>query len=180
VLQGTSSHYGLLRTLTLAKLSPSDIDIVYMPPEQAQTAFESGRIDAWAVWPPFIQEEQVSGRGRVLTGGDAVIQSIMAVPWSLIKNEDEIARALTEVLNKTKDWMRMHPEESQTIVAKQLGLDINVVKAAWGKHHWDTHISDDRIVNDIAAKADFLYKQGALRREIDTKKDLMYAKYDQR
>ncbi len=180
VLDGTSSQYGLFKTLSAVRLSPADVNIVNMGPDQAQAAFQSGRIDAWAVWPPFIQEEQVSGRGRVLTGGDAVIQSVMAVPETLIKRESDIARALVEIENKSKDWIMHHPEEAQSIVAKRLDLQLEVVKAAWAKHHWDSHLSDPAVVADITDKVKFLSQGGKIRRELDVKKDLIYPLYDQR
>lgn len=178
VLQGTSSHYGLLKILRSANLSPSDVDIVFMGPDQAKVAFETKQIDAWAVWPPFVEQQQVAGRGRVLTGGDAVIQSIMTVPAPLITNNENIARALVSVVQQAKKWITEHPEEAQSIVANELGIDIQVVKTAWSKHKWDAKLSED-VISDIQDKAKFLATEQTTRlgKELDVRKDLVDARF---
>jgi sulfonate transport system substrate-binding protein len=162
VLQGTSSHYGLLRILASAGLSPNDVDLRFMGPPQARAAFESGNIDAWAVWPPFVEQEQISGRGKILRGGDAVIQSVMAEPKSLIDDHHAQALALVRVVNQAKKWIQENPEEAQAIVAKQLNLELPVVKAAWGKHNWGAQLND-AVTLDMQHKAEFLARQNATR-----------------
>ena len=177
VLQGTSSHYGLLKILKTAHLGPSDVDLRFMGPDEAKTAFETGRLDAWAVWPPFVEQQQVSGRGRVLTGGDAVIQSIMVVPASLISKQEAIARALVGVIRQSKKWINENPEEAQGIVANELRIDIQVVRTAWGKHKWDARLTDD-VVADIQAKAAFLAAADATRgAALDVRKDLIDSRF---
>jgi len=181
VLQGTSSHYGLLKILKSAGLSPKDVDIKFMGPDQAKVAFETKQIDAWAVWPPFVEQQQVSGKGRVLTGGDAVIQSIMAIPTSLLTNNEQIAKGLVSVIQQSKKWITEHPEEAQNIVANELGIDIQVVKTAWSKHRWDSHLTDD-VVNDIQEKARFLATEQTTRlgKELDVRKELVDLRFTSR
>lgn len=165
VLQGTSSHYGLLKILRSVNLNPTDVDIRFMGPDEAKVAFETKQIDGWAVWPPFVEQQQVNGRGKVLTGGDAVIQSIMAVPTPLLTKNEAIARGIDNAIQQSKKWITEHPEEAQSIVANELGIDIQVVKTAWGKHKWDARLSDD-VIADIQEKANFLAQEHATR--IDT------------
>jgi sulfonate transport system substrate-binding protein len=178
VLQGTSSHYGLLKILRSANLGPNDIELRFMGPDQAKVAFETKQIDGWAVWPPFVEQQQVNGKGRVLTGGDAVIQSVMAIPESLIAKHQVIAKALVDVIQESKKWIIDHPDEAQSIVANQLGIDIQVVKTAWGKHKWDAHLTED-VISDIQQKAQFLATDPTtrLRKEIDVRKDLIDARF---
>lgn len=174
VLPGTSSHYGLLKILKSTKLTPADVNIIFMGPDQAKVAFETKQIDGWAVWPPFVEQQQVNGKGRVLTGGDAVIQSIMAVPTPLISSNEVIARALVNTIQQAKKWITEHPEEAQGIVANELGIDIQVVKTAWGKHKWDACLTDD-VISDIQEKASFLATEKTTRldKELDVRNDLI-------
>jgi sulfonate transport system substrate-binding protein len=179
VLLGTSSHYGLLKILRSAQLDPDrDVKLLYMSPDEARAAFESGRIDAWAVWPPFVEQEEVSGRGRVLTGGDAVINSVMAVPQYVLENNEPVARAMVQVIQRSKDWIRGHPEESENVVASELGLDMSVVQVAWGKHDWSAHLTP-AIMKDIQQKANFLSDEHLTRNDarIDIKRELIDARY---
>jgi sulfonate transport system substrate-binding protein len=182
VLLGTSSHYGLLKILRTANLTvPRDVQVRFMGPDEAKAAFESGQIDAWAVWPPFVEQQQVSGRGRVITGGDAVINSVMAVPTSLLKDNEQTVRGMVRVIQKSKDWIRSHPEEAQNIVAAELGIDLQVVKTAWGKHDWGAHLTEP-VLEDIQEKANFLADQKLTRNnvKVDVARDLADLRYTPR
>ena len=69
VLAGTSSHYGVLKLLKEAGLGPDSVEIIDMVPPDAKSAFETGQVDAWAVWPPFVEQEEMAGTGQGLAEG---------------------------------------------------------------------------------------------------------------
>jgi len=54
VAKGSSGHYLLLAALRQAGLSPREVKIAYASPIDAQNAFASGHLDAWAVWYRFV------------------------------------------------------------------------------------------------------------------------------
>lgn len=178
VAEGTSSHYGLLKILSSAGLSGSDIKLRPGFPGDAKPLFESGGVDAWAVWPPFVEEQVIAKRGRTLSGGDAKIQSVMSLHNSLIEQHTAVARALVEVVQKTKKWMAANPEEAQSIIAKQLKLTSDVVRLAWPKHNWGATLTDD-VLTDMEDKSKFLTKQGVVRNGvvINIRKDLIDKRY---
>jgi len=157
VLAGTSSHYGVLKLLAANGLSASDVEIIDMVPPDAKSAFQTGQVGAWAVWPPFVEQEELAGTGRTLPKGDAVIHSIMAVSGELAKTSPAVVTALVGVLDETKQWMIENPADAQAIVAKELEIPIEVVERAWPRHDWAATLSD-AVVADIQAKADFLYE----------------------
>lgn len=63
---GTSSHYNVLSILGAAGLSDADLELIDMSPPDARNAFETGQVDAWAIWPPWVEQQIVTGKGRVL------------------------------------------------------------------------------------------------------------------
>src|SRR4051812_7247838 len=125
VLAGTSSHYGVLKLLKEAGLSPDSVEIIDMVPPDAKSAFETGQVGAWAVWPPFVEQEELAGAGRVLPKGDALIHSIMAVSGSFAAKNPSTVKALVSILNETKAWMIKEPAAAQAIVAKELSIPLN-------------------------------------------------------
>jgi sulfonate transport system substrate-binding protein len=155
VLQGTSSHYGLLKILKTFNLRESDVDIRYMPPAEAKVAFETDKLDAWAVWAPFVEQQEVSGKGRSVEGGDAIINSVMTMSAPFIKDHEAASRAVVAVIQRAKKWIQDNPDEAQKIMAQELSLDPQVVKKAWGKHNWNAQL-DDAVITDIQEKATFL------------------------
>src|SRR5215212_1772881 len=89
VLQATSSHYALLKILRANGMSEQDVRLTFLSPAEARVAFESGRVDAWAVWAPFVEQQEVAGTGKALAGGDALINSVVSVSETYL-SEDEL------------------------------------------------------------------------------------------
>lgn len=174
VLQGTSSHYCLLKILKSFNMKESDVDIRYMPPAEAKVAFETNKLDAWAVWAPFVEQQEVSGKGRVVEGGDALINSVMTLSAPFIKDHEAAAKAVVAVIQRAKTWIKDNPEEAQKIMAQELGLDPQVVKKAWGKHNWGAQL-DDAILSDLQEKATFLAEADKTRsgKNLDVKSELV-------
>lgn len=162
VLEGTSSHYGLLRVLEQAGVNEREVELVYQGPSEAQPGFEGGSVDAWAVWPPYVEEQQHVGNGVVLQGGDAVIQSVVAVSTELIESNPEAVEALGGAIRKAKAWILNNPDQAQAIVARDLRIDPAIVELAWGKHDWSSRM-DSSFEKDVAAKTRFLRESGQLR-----------------
>ena len=174
VLQGTSSHYGLLKILKAFNLRESDVDLRYMPPAEAKVAFETNRLDAWAVWAPFVEQQEVNGKGRLVQGGDAVINSVMTLSAPFIRDHEAAAGAVVSVIQRAKKWILENPDHAQQIMAQELGLDLKVVQLAWGKHNWAAQL-DDALINDIQEKAAFLAEADKTRagKTLDVRKDLV-------
>lgn len=156
VLAGTSSHYGVIKILGEAGLTPRDVQIIDMIPPDAKSAFQTKQVDAWAVWPPFVEQEELAGTGRVLPKGDALIHSIMAVRGKFATEHPDKVKALVKVVNDTKAWMIKSPKEAQAIVAKELNIPLAVVERAWPRHDWGATINDV-VIADMQSKANFLY-----------------------
>ncbi len=165
VAEGTSSHYGLLKILGAAGLASTDVQIMPGFPGEAQPLFETGQVDAWAVWPPFVEEQVIRKKGTTLPGGDAKIQSVMTLSKAVMDGNPDAAKALVAAIRKAKLWMAGNPDEAQGIVAKQLKLDMKVVRLAWPKHSWGATLSAD-VVEDMQAKSKFLTEQGVIQNNV--------------
>jgi sulfonate transport system substrate-binding protein len=174
VAEGTSSHYGLLNILSSVGLSVRDVTLRPGFPGEAKPLFEAGGVDAWAVWPPFVEEQVIAGRGVALTGGNAKIQSVMSLEQTVIDRNPRTKEALVSAIQRAKKWMRANPDEAITIVAQALRLDRAVVKLAWPKHNWGAELDED-VLSDIDAKAVFLKEVGVVteRATIPTRADLI-------
>ena len=166
VLAGSSSHYGLLRILGEAGVKTSDIEIIDMIPPNAKVAFETGQVNAWAVWPPFVEQAEIAGTGRVLPQGDAYINSIMAARGKFAQENPELLRELVSIIERTKQWMVDNPEEAQQIVAKELNISLEVIKRAWPRHDWTAQLTPE-VIKDIQSKADFLVKNDFIRTQVN-------------
>ena len=159
-------------------MSASDITLRPGFPGDAKPLFESGAVDAWAVWPPFVEEQLIAKRGHTLPGGDAKIQSVMSLHSSVIQDHPAVAQALVSATQRAKRWMAANPDEAQSIVAQSLKLPSEVVRLAWPKHNWAAALTED-VLMDIEDKSRFLTEQGVVRKGvvIDIRKELIDLKY---
>lgn len=65
--KGSSANYLLLKALQKAGVRYDEIRPVYLPPADARAAFESGNVDAWAVWDPYYASAQEALKVRTLS-----------------------------------------------------------------------------------------------------------------
>jgi len=172
LLAGTSSHYGVLKMLKDNGIQANEVQIIDMIQPDAKVAFESGQVDAWATAPPFVEQEEIAGTGRTLPQGDAYINSILAVRESFIKNNPEVFNTIVNVFNQAKEWLIMYPDSAMIIVSNQLNVPLNVIKLAWVRHNWNVKL-DQKIIDDIQAKANFLKETGKIQNEVKVKDDLI-------
>ena len=170
---GTSSHYNLLAILGAVGLSDKDLDIIDMAPPDARSAFESGQVDGWAIWPPWVEQEVVAGKGRVLQGTKARIHSIMSIRGKFQDEHPDIVRAAFSVLERSKSWISENTKEAEDIVAGTLKLDIKVIELAWPKHDWTAQLTTE-VSDDIQAKADFLKNRGLIKNPVKVNTELIF------
>jgi sulfonate transport system substrate-binding protein len=175
VLVGTGTNYGLLKTLANNGLSADDVELVNLGPADAKAAFEQGQIDAWAVWPPFPEQEEVNGKGRLLPGGEAVsIYSIAIARGKLLDSHPELAKTFEQVLDKGRAWVAANEAEAQKITAEQLGFSEEVIKRAWARNDFTAKLTP-RLTSDFQDKAAFLAKGGFVSRQVDVAKEQFIA-----
>ncbi len=176
VLAGTSSHYGILKLLEANKMTQNDIALKFMSPPEARSAFETGQIDAWAAWAPWVEQQTVPGNGKVLLGGNHIISIVMAYSADLLTdpNMKTAALGIASVILRAKEWVAEHTEEAQRITAQEVGLEMDIVRVAWDKQHWRAQLTEEKI-DDIQQKASFLGEAGITRggKMLDVRQELI-------
>ncbi len=174
---GTSSHYNLLKIIGAAGLSDKDVEIFDMSPLEGKDAFLTGNVDAWAIWPPHVEQQVIDKTGRVLPDAEAQIHSIMSIRGEFQDEHPEIALAAFKVLMRAKEYLVTNPEEAKKLVAESLKLTSEVVELAWPKHNWEARLDSD-VIADIQTKADFLAEQGLIPSSYDVSKELIHPMRD--
>lgn len=172
VLAGTSSHYGVYELLKRNGITPDDKLIYDMAPPDAKAALAKGEIDAWAVWPPFIEEEEIDSTGKSFSGDEVFISSVMVTNEKFVKNNPETFRIIKEVFDKAKKWISENKDEAIKIIAAEMNKPEAVIRLAFPKHNWSAVI-DDKIITDIQAKSDFLLKLKKITKPVTVKGDLI-------
>ncbi|MFE9928776.1 ABC transporter substrate-binding protein [Streptomyces sp. NPDC005533] len=129
VAQGSSAHFQLIAALEQAGLKPSDVTVNFLQPADALAAFNSGAVDAWAVWDPYTSQVLRTG-ARVLVSGEGTVNGLgfqVAAPAAL--EDPAKSKAIGDYLSRlqrAQTWVYEHPEEWAKVWAKETGLPYDV------------------------------------------------------
>ncbi|MEK6291657.1 MAG: aliphatic sulfonate ABC transporter substrate-binding protein, partial [Paraburkholderia tropica] len=101
--KGSDVHWFLVALLQKNGIALSDIQPVYLAPADARAALQSGSIDAWAVWDPFLAAVEAQDGARLITDANGIAQHhqfFLSQREFAQKRKDAIVIALDE-LGKT-------------------------------------------------------------------------------
>jgi sulfonate transport system substrate-binding protein len=128
--RGSVGHALVLSLLAHDGLSPTEVRYAFLSPADARAALQSGGIDAWSTWEPYVSLETSQGAGRVLVDGAGVqrgmlfeVASVRAVQEKGALLGDFIKRLVRGLI-----WAKAHPAEYATIYAHNTGLPLDVAR----------------------------------------------------
>jgi sulfonate transport system substrate-binding protein len=131
---GSSANYNLLTVLTKASLTPKDVTLVNLQPALALAAFTSGSVDAWDIWPPYVQQAVAQDGARVLATGSAYGSpySFEVASKAAVANPDKAAaiKVYLATLDKAYVWAATHPTAWGAAWGKAAGLPTSIMDVA--------------------------------------------------
>ncbi|MCM3214618.1 aliphatic sulfonate ABC transporter substrate-binding protein [Niallia taxi] len=166
-----SSAYGLLyRLLEKEGIKPAELEIIQLQPDEAQPAFETGSVDAWAIWEPYQSVQVVKNEAKVIaTGKDIGSYSpgFQIVRTEFAKEHPELVELYLKVTEKATRWQNEHNDEAIKIYADLKNTDEEIIsRVLENSVPENTPISDD-IIKEQQATADLLLEQGGLTKKLE-------------
>ncbi len=112
--RGSIAHYLLLERLDQAGVKPSDVNIGFLSPIDASSAFAAGKIEAWATFGVYQFVAEAQG-AQVLADGQGVNPGygLIAASQQVLRNPVK-RRALAEFLVRLQHanaWSVAHPTD---------------------------------------------------------------------
>jgi NitT/TauT family transport system substrate-binding protein len=120
------SHFVLVTALARNGMSQKDVKVVNLSAGDAAAAFLSGRVDAAVVWNPWVNQIEVSGKGKALFTSREMPG---LVPDLLVAQEKALAAKRKHFVGMIKAWydvekfIRENPEEASKIMAKVVDMN---------------------------------------------------------
>jgi sulfonate transport system substrate-binding protein len=131
---GSSGNYNLLTVLTKAGLTTKDVNLVNLQPADALAAFTSGAVDAWDIWPPYVQQVVAQDGARVLATGSGYGSpySFEVASKAAVANPAKAAaiKVYLATLDKAYTWTATHPQAWAVAWGKAAGLPTSVMDVA--------------------------------------------------
>jgi sulfonate transport system substrate-binding protein len=111
---GSSANYHLLTVLNKAGLTTKDVTLVSLQPANALAAFTSGAVDAWDIWPPYVQQVVAQDGAKVLAIGSQYGSpySFEVAAKAAVANSEKAAaiKVYLATLNKAYVFTATHPD----------------------------------------------------------------------
>lgn len=135
--KGSNVHNLLVRVLEANGLSLGDVRTVFLPPSSARPAYESGSVDAWVVWDPYLAAAQTAVPSRVIADGmmadgrtiDENRQFFVASRAFAAAHPD-VVRAVLDDVAQTEAYAAGHRDEMVDVLAPEMGMEPEAVRLA--------------------------------------------------
>ena len=174
--KGSSAHYLVALALEKAGLSFADIKPVYLQPPDARAALQSGAVDAWAIWDPFLAAAEIDAQARSLTVGMKLSphREFYFGRREFVDGNPALVSALLEVLQVSGKQAMDDPKATAAFLAPKLGLSLAVMERSEArKQRYGGEPLSGQAVADQQAVADTFFKLGLIAKAIRVE-DLVY------
>ncbi len=174
VAKGSSGFNLLYRALDKAGLNPDkDVQIIQLQPDEAQPAFETGSVNAWSIWEPFITFQKVEHDARVLEDGESL--NVYSPGFTIVRTKfanehPELVVEFLKVYEKARIWQEENLDEAINIYAEAKKIDPEVVRQVLENNPALNKPISEKIINAQQETADFQYSMEAIKQKIDASK----------
>jgi sulfonate transport system substrate-binding protein len=168
VARGSSAHYLLVSAIQHAGLQYSDIQPVYLQPPDGRIALQSGSVDAWSVWDPFLAAAQVAG-ARILADGTGLMPN-RAFYLSSRQFATQDAAALAAAVAAVKEieaWEPAHIQQMAADLSRTIGVPAPILKVWFTRQKYGVVPVSPAIVADQQNIADTFARLHLIPRPID-------------
>lgn len=174
VAKGSSGFNLLYRALDKAGLNPDkDVQIIQLQPDEAQPAFETGSVDAWSIWEPFITFQKIEHGARVLEDGESL--NVYSPGFTIVRTKfadahPELVVEFLKVYEKARIWQEENLDEAINIYAEAKKIEPEVVRKVLENNQALNKPISEEIINAQQETADFQYSMEAIKQKIDASK----------
>jgi sulfonate transport system substrate-binding protein len=133
--RGSNVHYLLLRALESAGLTLNDIEFLPLPPPDARAVFDSGKLDAWVIWDPYLAAAELAG-ARVLKDGRDLVDNrfFYLARREFAEKHAEQLKIVMDAFGEVGSWSGEHREDSARLQSEATGVAYEALLKAERRH----------------------------------------------
>lgn len=168
VAKGSNANYLLVKVLEKGGLKFSDVEVIYLAPADARAAFESGRVDAWSIWDPFLAAAEHQLGARVLADGKGVVANhqFYLSSRAFADKYPEIVNILIDEIDKIDQWGKKNPREVAAFLAPQIGIDLPIVETSTARLGYGVKPVSDDVIAQQQKIADTFFELKLVPRQV--------------
>jgi sulfonate transport system substrate-binding protein len=169
--KGSIGHQLVLALLERDGLKPSDIELAFLPPSDAASAFQGGSVDAWATWEPYTSQMEIAAGAHIVAHAGNLTSGLTF----FVARDDAIAsppksaalRDFVTRLARARAWALAHLPEYAVSWSKITGLSQAVVLKALERQSIHAVPVDDSVAEDEQKTIDLYVRAGLLRQRLN-------------
>ncbi|MBB2205808.1 aliphatic sulfonate ABC transporter substrate-binding protein [Gluconacetobacter takamatsuzukensis] len=129
--RGSIGHLLLLRLIQTGAIPAPAPRILFLAPAQAKAALDSGGIDAWSTWEPYVSLETAQDHGHVLADGAGIMpnNSFLVATDNALAHKHALLADFYRRVAQAYAWGEQHQQDYATLLARQTGLPTTVAQA---------------------------------------------------
>ena len=146
---GTSGSYALWAFLIRHKLPPDSITLVDLAPDQIVASLANGSVDAVATWQPIsFQAQAALGKNAAsFTEPDAYRTTMVAFGRTeFLQGHPQAVEKFVRALLKAEQFMRSHPQETLSLVAQWLKIDVDALQPTWKQFDFKVNLLQSHLI----------------------------------
>ena len=164
VNRGANAHWLLLAALAKSGMTMADIRPAFLAPGAARPAFDSGRLDAWSIWDPYLSAVEVESSARVLVRADGIVanRQFFLAERGFAARDPDLVRLVLAQIARSDAWAEAHKAQASAMLAADAGLPVPVVRLAIGRLTYGVQPITPDVVADQQRIADAFFAQHLL------------------
>jgi sulfonate transport system substrate-binding protein len=169
-------HYLLIKALRQVGLGPNDVQQVFLPPPDAQAAFNAKSVDAWLIWEPFGTRAVQNGSGKVLFDGGGGLRdsgNFYTTSRAFADKNLDVLKVFLAELGKTEAWNRVHPREMAELLTAELQIDVPTLLQMHQRYDFAVLPITDAAMLKQQEVADLYFGLGYLPKKVDVRAGLL-------
>lgn len=171
VAKGSSAYNFLYMVLDRAGLKAEDVQIIHLQPDEARPALDTGAIDAWSTWEPYVTTALVQTHAKTLVTGDDL--NIFAPGFLVARTGFTVDHPdLTVLFLKTYEQVRQyyvsHLDEVTDELVKTKKLEREIISTVLKNSNPLLSPVTPEFAAAHQEQADFLFSVGAIKKKLDT------------
>lgn len=152
---GTGGEVYTMRLLEIAGLTPRDVSLANLRPQDMAPALAAGSIDAFNTWEPHVANaRRVLGDAAVLIDTRGVYAETFNIVTtrSFLEANMDAMESFMKALVEAVEFIAQNPEESIEIIARVAGMPEADLRETWDDYVYDVMI-DSRTMDVLHAHA---------------------------
>lgn len=171
--KGTNAYDFILRSFDKLDINQDEVELINLNPDEAQAAFDSGGVDAWAIWEPYLTINTLSEKGTIIADGESVgflSPSYTIARSKFTEDHPELVVTYLKTLNELLAWETANEEDAVERYAKERNLPVALIEQTRQRSKSINILVEDAIIEEHQKTADFQYEHGTIRQKIDVSK----------